>query len=160
MFSSLSNGRAEPAPAHHDVPGLALFLHILVGDSRVEAVAREVCMADLRVAPKATGRLPDQELVARLAYELTRNREVLNYFLGALVDGWYPGREHSFGAKFTGSDRQRLEQIFKIRDVEVRRITSVLYEIGLDAIPIDYPAVYDELSKATEITAHSHKPIV
>src|SRR3989344_4995943 len=111
-------------------------------------------MPDLRLVPTKGGRLPDQELVARLAYELTRSRNVLNTFIGALIDGWYPGREGTFGQKFTASDRERLEQLFKARDVEVRHITSVLYELGLEQTPVDYGPVYDELSAATQITSH------
>ncbi|MBP7770565.1 MAG: hypothetical protein KA066_01480 [Candidatus Pacebacteria bacterium] len=104
-------------------------------------------------------KLPDSELLARLAYEVQRAALVWNYFAGTLIDGWYPGRTTQSGGKFEGSDRELIEQLFKIRDHETRHLLEVLNELNLPDVKVDYEPVYDDLSAATEITSMSHKPL-
>jgi hypothetical protein len=106
-----------------------------------------------------TRRLPDSEVAARLAHEVERSAMVWNYFAGVLIDGWYPGRTTQSGGKFEGSDRELIEQLFKIRDHETRHLLGVLRELGLSEGKIDYGLVYDQLSAATEITSMGHKPL-
>lgn len=105
--------------------------------------------------------LPDQEKQARLIYEIERAALVWNEFAGAIIDGWYPGRSRRYGdgAKFKDSDRERLEQLFKIRDYETRHLVGVLRELDIEPTNPDYAAIYDRLSAATEITSNSHKPL-
>jgi hypothetical protein len=101
--------------------------------------------------------LPDQEKLARLAHEVERAAQVWNHFAGVLIDGWYPTRTPESGEKFKGSDRELIEQLFKIRDHETRHLLGVLRELNLSNPEFDYGPVYDKLSAATEITSTSHK---
>ena len=96
---------------------------------------------------------------AELIAELQRTAMVWNHFAGAIIDGFYPGRNTVMGAVFKGTDRERIEQLFKIRDVETRRLTSLLHALGAQAYHPDYASIYDELSTATDVTSTSHKPL-
>ncbi len=116
-------------------------------------------MADLRVVENEKRQLPAQEQLARLVYEMQRSALVWNFFAGVIIDGWYPGRNKTMGGQFNGSDRERLEQLFKIRDHETRHMLDVLRELGIEETNLDYAAIYDQLSAATSITAMSHKSI-
>jgi len=106
-----------------------------------------------------TREISDQEKLARLIYEMKRNSWVWNLFAGSILDGWYPGRNGTMGAKFKGTDRERIEQLFKIRDHETRHLLDVLRELGIKEVDVNYGAIYDDLSAATEITSMSHKPL-
>lgn len=101
---------------------------------------------------------PDQEVVARLAYEIKRASLVWNYFAGNVIDGFYPpSKMGERTERFRGTDREQIEQLFKIRDHEVRYLSALLRELGLENVPIDYTTVYEHVSKSTEITKISHR---
>lgn len=102
---------------------------------------------------------PDAQALAR---ELARVRDTLNFFMDPLTHGLYPQRDHrhySPATRFKGSAQDQLFQIFKIIDCEVRRIYEAAKAAGVDLneISIDYPAVFDELSRATGITETGHE---
>ncbi len=103
--------------------------------------------------------LPDSEKLARLVYEMKRSALVWNHFAGSLIDGFYPARLGAMGANFKGTDRERIEQLFKIRDHETRHMVQMLRELGVDEKDVDYGPIYYELVNATEITSWGHKPL-
>jgi hypothetical protein len=96
-----------------------------------------------------------------LLHELARTRATLNYFMDPLTHGLYPQRDlthYTPATRFRGSAEDQIFQIFKIIDYEVRRLAEATRETGIDLneIPLDYPAIFDDLSRATEITETGH----
>jgi len=117
-------------------------------------------MVDLKVVEKGSTPLPDQEIIARLRYELERNAKVWNKFAGVIIDGYLPTRTGLAGREFEGSDQEKIAQLYKIRDVEARRYHKVLGELGLKESNPNFGPIYDELSAQTEITSTNYKPLL
>jgi hypothetical protein len=99
--------------------------------------------------------------IETLARELARVRDTLNYFMDPLTHGLYPQRNHanySPATQFRGSAQDQLFQIFKIIDYEIRRLASAALKAGIDLneVHLDYPSIFDEVSRATGITETAH----
>lgn len=97
----------------------------------------------------------EEQLVA----ELLRAQYVWNNFVHNLCHGLYPERfPGSAHGQFEGTSEDRMFQIFKIMDHEVRHVGKALQDLGFDVpqLPENHKKIFEQLSLATGITENGH----
>lgn len=98
----------------------------------------------------------EEQLVA----ELQRTEYVWSNHIHNLCHGFYPERTPvSPHDQFKGTPADRIFQIFKVMDHEVRHIRKVLSGLGINIpqLPPNHEEIFEEMAKATGITENSHK---
>jgi hypothetical protein len=104
--------------------------------------------------------LSTKEKLKKATDELARQRYLWNTHVHWLAHGFYPPRGASARAnQFKGTDQDRLFELFKIMDGEVRRLAGVLESVGAarKLSAEEEAAVHDEISARTGLTASSHR---